>query len=227
MSFGTLYGVSVGPGDPELLTLKAVRRIRQCSVIAVPRTKGSNTLALDIASQAVDLREKRILYLDQLMSTDQEAMQQRYAENAELLFRELSNGIDVALLNLGDVTVYSSCAYLMDLLSRRGVSCEMLPGVTSFCACAALLGQSLAEWDQALHIFPGSYEDLEKALDMPGGKVLMKPARALPRIRDIIVKKGLQDQTSVVSDCGLPTQRICSIMDEEIHSYFTMILIRP
>ncbi len=227
MGNGMLYGVSVGPGDPELLTLKALRIIRQSPVIAVPRTRGGNTLALDIAAQAVELEGKKILYLDQLMGTDQEAMQQRYAENAARVMDELADGADVALLNLGDVTIYSTCAYIMELVAQKGFRCEMLPGVTSFCACAALLGQSLAEWDQPLHIFPGSYQDLDAALDTPGGKVLMKSARALPVIREKIIQRGLQDRTSVVSDCGLPTQKIYSITDEDIHSYFTMIIIRP
>lgn len=226
MERGILYGVSVGPGDPELLTLKALRIIRQCPVIAVPRTKGSNTLALDIAAQAVDLKDKQLLYLDQLMSTDREAMQLRYAENAGLVLAELACGRDVALLNLGDVSIYSTCSYIAELVRQAGYRCEMIAGVTSYSACAARLGQSLADWDQPLCIYPGSFRQIDAALDAPGGKVLMKPAHALPALREKILARGLQDRTRVVSDCGLPTEEIHAIEDETIRSYFTTILIR-
>lgn len=227
MKAGTLFGVSVGPGDPELLTLKAVRTIARCSVIAAPRTKGGKTLALDIASGVVPLDGKRFLYLDHRMTTDRSALLQQYEENAQCIIAELEAGADVALLNLGDVSIYSTCSYIMDAVRKAGYDCTMIPGVTSFCACAAAVGQSLAQWDQPLHIFPGSYQDVDSALDAPGGKVLMKPASSLPDLRRKILAKGLQGKTHVVADCGLPTQKISSIEDEDIVSYFTTIFIHP
>lgn len=227
MTAGTLYGVSVGPGDPELLTVKAIRIIRQCPVIAVPRTKGGKTLALDIASRTVSLDGKRFLYLEHRMTTDKSALMQQYEVNARRITAELDAGADVALLNLGDVSIYSTCSYILDVVRKAGYDCKMIPGVTSFCACAAATQQSLAQWDQPLSIFPGSYENVDSALDVPGGKVLMKPASALHALRGMILEKGLQEKCCVVSDCGLPTQKISSIEDEDIVSYFTTIIIRP
>jgi precorrin-2/cobalt-factor-2 C20-methyltransferase len=115
----------------------------------------------------------------------------------------------------------------MDRIRNAGYTYEMIPGVTSFCACAAAAQQSLVQWDQPLTIFPGSYGDIDSALDTPGSKVLMKPASSLPILRKKILEKGLQKKCRVVSDCGLPSQKIGSIEDEDIVSYFTTILIHP
>lgn len=227
MEHGILFGVSVGPGDPELITVKALRTMERCPVIAVPRTGNSKTLALDIARQATDLRDKEILYLDHRMVKDPEILQQQYQENAEQVIAYLKQGHHVALLNLGDVSVYSTYSYIAEEVKSAGFRCEMIPGVTSFCACAALLNQSLTEATKPLSIFPGSYKDLAAALDTPGGKVLMKSTKALPALRAAILERGLTDKTMVVSDCGLLTQSVHAITDEDIQSYFSTILIRP
>lgn len=227
MEYGILYGVSVGPGDPELITLKALRTMEKCPVIAVPRTGGTKTLALEIARQAMDLNGKEILYLDHRMVRDADTLRAQYRENAAILTEYLQQGKDVALLNLGDVSVYSTYCYIAEEVKKAGFPCEMIPGVTSFCACAALLGQSLTEATLPLSIFPGSYTNLENALDTPGGKVLMKSTKALPELRTAIAERGLEKKTAVVSDCGLPSQSIHKITDEDIQSYFSTVLIRP
>lgn len=227
MMDGILFGVSVGPGDPELLTVKALRTLERCLVVAVPRTGGEKTLALDIARQAVDLSGKEILYLEHRMVRDPEVLKQQYQENAAQIAVYLKQGKDVAMLNLGDVAVYSTYSYIAREVEQMGFSCQMIPGVTSFCACAALLGESLTAADQPLSIFPGSYSDLEAALDTPGGKVLMKSRHALPSLREAITARGLEDRTAVVSDCGLPSQCIHAITDEDIQSYFSTVVIKP
>ncbi len=227
MEHGILYGVSVGPGDPELITVTALRTLEKCPVIAAPRTGGRKTLALDIARKTTDLSSKEILYLEHRMVTDTDTLQKQYRENAEQIAEYLKQGKDVALLNLGDVSVYSTYCYIAEKLRQANFHCEMIPGVTSFCACAALLGQSLTEVTQPLSIFPGSYADLDAALDTPGGKVLMKSTKALPYLRTAIQKRGLEEKTTIVSDCGLPSQRIHTITDEDIQSYFSTVLIKP
>lgn len=223
---GTLYGVSVGPGDPELITVKAMKILKGCAVIATPRIHGAKTVALDIARQAVDLSDKEILYLDHRMVTEEETLRKQYRENTSAVASFLEQGKDVAMLNLGDVSVYSTYSYIAREIQTLGFACRMIPGVTSFCACAALLGRSLTDAREPLSIFPGSYDDLQNALDTPGGKVLMKSARALPALREAIREKGLEEKTAVVSDCGLPTQAVHTIEDD-ISSYFTTVLIAP
>jgi len=223
---GILYGVSVGPGDPELITLKALKILKDCAVIAAPRTHGAKTVALDIARQAADLSGKEILYLEHRMVTEEETLRKQYRENGLAVASFLAQGKNVAMLNLGDVSVYSTYSYIAQEVQAMGYECVMIPGVTSFCACAALLGRSLTDAREPLSIFPGSYNDLGSALDTPGGKVLMKSARAIPALREAIREKGLEEKTAVVSDCGLPTQAVHTI-DDDISSYFTTVLIAP
>ena len=102
MKYGILYGVSVGPGDPELMTVKAVRILERCPVVAAPRTAGEKTLALDIASGAADLRGKTILNLEFAMTRDPAELAASHRAAADTLENELREGRDVAMLNLGE-----------------------------------------------------------------------------------------------------------------------------
>ena len=152
---GTFYGVSVGPGDPELMTLQAVRRLENCPVIAAPQTPKGGMLALDIAKGAVDLSGKTILPLCFAMSLDPAVQKAAHIEAARAVKEYLDAGQDVAMLNLGDVSVYATFGYLQEILEAEGCKTVMLPGVTSFCAAAARLGQSLTGgMEQPLTIAP-------------------------------------------------------------------------
>ena len=140
---GVLYGVSVGPGDPELMTLKAVRCLEKCPVIAAPQTAGGRMLALDIARGAVGLDGKTILPLRFAMSRDPEVLRASHEEAARAVKEYLDAGQDVAMLNLGDVSVYATFGYLQEILEAEGYKTVRIPGVPSFCAAAARLGQPL------------------------------------------------------------------------------------
>lgn len=151
---GVFYGVGIGPGDPELLTLKALRVLERCPVIAAPQTKSGEMLALDIARQAAALEDKTILPLFFTMERDKEKQQQAHMRAADAVEEHLAAGRDVAMLNLGDVSIYATYSYLKDLLDQRGYETEMVPGVPSFCAVAAQLGVSLTTMNAPLHIVP-------------------------------------------------------------------------
>lgn len=127
---GTFYGVSVGPGDPELMTLQAVRRLENCPVIAAPRTPKGGMLALDIAKGAVDLSGKTILPLRFARSLDPAVQKAAHIEAARAVKEYLDAGQDVAMLNLGDVSVYATFGYLQEILEAEGCKTVMLPGVT-------------------------------------------------------------------------------------------------
>jgi precorrin-2/cobalt-factor-2 C20-methyltransferase len=229
MNKGKFYGVSVGPGDPQLLTLKAAERIRSSGVLAVPRTADGRSLALRIASEAVDVTGKTIEYLDFLMTRDRAALGSRHDAMADRMAAHLDAGRDVAMLSLGDASLYSSYSYLRDLLAGRGYGTETIPGVTSFCACAAILNRSLTDMDAPLHILPAGENGLEGALGQPGGYVLMKSGGALEDVKKTLRDRGLRAKSAMVVDCGLPTQRIFEDIDEapDECSYFTTILIAP
>ena len=116
---GTFYGVSVGPGDPELMTLQAVRRLENCPVIAAPQTPKGGMLALDIAKGAVELSGKTILPLRFAMSLDPAVQKAAHIEAARAVKEYLDAGQDVAMLNLGDVSVYATSAITMYLFKNR------------------------------------------------------------------------------------------------------------
>ena len=225
---GVLYGVSVGPGDPELLTVKAVRVLERCGVIAAPRTRSGGTLALDIVRRAVSLEGKTVLPLFFSMGRDREAWRESHRQAAAEIQACLDQGRDVAMPNLGDVSIYSTFGYLMELLREKGYEAVMIPGVPSFCAAAARLGVSLCSGDAPLHIVPVSGQNPEPALDWPGAKVLMKAGGSLPGVTEALRKSGQLDRAALVEDCGLPTERVCADLTENVEKtgYFATVIVK-
>ena len=204
---GTFYGVSVGPGNPELMTLQAVRRLENCPVIAAPQTPKGGMLALDIAKGAVELSGKTILPLRFAMSLDPAVQKAAHIEAARAVKEYLDAGQDVAMLNLGDVSVYATFGYLQEILEAEGCKTVMLPGVTSFCAAAARLGQSLTGgMEQPLTIAPGRCA--AKVLAAPGAKVLMKSGRQLSETLAALADAGLLSRSAMVCNCGLPNEEV-------------------
>ena len=224
---GTFYAVSVGPGDPELLTLQAVRVLENTPVSAAPQTASGQMLALDIARGAVDLTGKSVLPLRFTMSHDAAVRAESYRAAASAVEAELRQGRDVAMVNLGDVALFATAYYIFAEIERDGFPARMLPGVTSVAAVAARLGQSLTEMEQPLHILPASC-DLDAALALPGTKVLMKSGSAIHEIVAALGRAGLLKRASMVADCGLPSERVFRDLREipENVSYFATILVR-
>ena len=226
---GIFYGVGVGPGDPELMTLKAVRVLTECPVIAAPQTKSGEMLALDIASGAVDLKDKELLPLFFSMDRDKAVQRTAHERAARAVREKLDEGLDVAMLNLGDVSIYATWCYLMDILNEEGYETVMVPGVPSFCAVAAKLGVSLTEMNSAIHIAPGS-GDLEKVLDLSGTKVLMKSGRQLPAVLETLKNRGQLEKTMLIENCGLPGETVCRDLERESPAegagYFATLIVK-
>ena len=227
MEKGIFYAVGVGPGDPEWMTRQACRVLESCPVIAAPRTASGEMLALSIARGAVDLGGKTVLPLEFAMSRETSVRAEGYERAADTIARELDAGRDVAMVNLGDVSIYATAYYVLDTLRRRGYDTRMIPGVASFCAVAAVLGRSLTEMEQPLHIYPAGASDLDAALVLPGTKVLMKSGRAIGETAAALARHGLADASAMVADCGLPTQQIfetMTVLPEKI-SYFATVIV--
>ena len=119
MEKGTLYGVSIGPGDHELITVKAMNIISECKYIATPHTGTGDSLALSIVSKATDLSQKEIMLLEFPMTKDKDILAESHKNAAESIAKVLDEGEDVAMLNLGDVTIFSTFAYTMDQLLEK------------------------------------------------------------------------------------------------------------
>lgn len=225
---GTLYGVGIGPGDPELITLKAVRVMKESGVIAVPKSGDGERVALNIARQAVPLNEKELIELDMPMTKDREILRFSHIQAADTIIEYLDRGIDVAFLTLGDPSIYSTYIYVHRLVREKGFKTEIIPGVPSFCAVSAKLGDALVETSQPLHILPGSYGDLRESLQLSGTKVLMKSGKAFGEVKTALTELGLLESAKMVENCGLENERIYdSLSDAESKAgYFTIIVVK-
>ena len=161
------------------------------------------------------------------MSREEGALRAAHRAAAETVRPHLEAGRDVAMAVLGDVSLYSTFCYVMEILRGEGFPCAMVPGVPSFCAAAALLGRSLTRPDAPLHILPGGWEGVERALDLPGTKVLMKSGRQYPRLLEELDRRGMLEGAAMVENCGLPGQRAFPTLGDRPEStgYFTTILL--
>lgn len=218
---GILHGVSVGAGDPQLMTLKAKKLIDTCAVIAAPRTRGENTLALDIAKGVCDMSGKDIVYLDFAMSTDTAVLGKTHKLAAEKLILYLSDGKDVALLSLGDISIYSTFSYIAEYIAASGFEYDICAGVPSFCAAAAELKKPLVSGNETLAVFPACSESFDSLMRLNGTKVIMKSAGQVEKI----IEAAGGAEIIAVENCGLENERIAPITDGGF-GYFTTIIIR-
>ena len=225
---GILYGVGVGPGDPELMTLKAVKTIENCEVIVSPDSGQERSVAYEIALKVCHgLEEKEHLRLELPMTRDKKVLEQCRKNAAEQIVKVLKDGKDVAFLTLGDPSIYSTYSYIHRIVKVMGFPAKTIAGVPSFCAAAALLGDSLVDAGQLLKILPGSYGNVGQELDTNGVKVLMKSGRAMGNLKKLLQEKGLSDSSQVVINCGMAGERVCSLEDlGESESYFSMVIVK-
>lgn len=226
---GKLYGVGVGPGEWELMTLKAVRIIRESQLIVIPASGQAVNAAYTIAKGAVpNLDKKEILEVSMPMTRDKQKLNDSRDKAAEQIADHLKAGKDVAFLTLGDPSIYSTYIYIHQRLLAAGYEAEMVPGIPSFCAAAAALNEGLTEASDALHVIPASYEGLTEAMEMKGTKILMKSGKSIGAIRDMILDHPDKWSAKMVERCGMEGQRIftrAEDMDPEA-SYFSIIVVK-
>jgi len=220
----TLYGIGVGPGDPELMTRKAWRLVSQAPVVAYPAPVGGDSFARRIAADAIKGREIRIdIPMDVLRFPAQDA----YDTAAKDISAELDAGNDVAVLCEGDPFFYGSFMYLFARLADR-YRTEIIPGVTSVTACAAALLRPLSARNEVLTIIPGTLaeEHLAERIAMADALAIMKVGRHLPKIRRVLEAQGLSDSAGYVERASVPEQRVMPLADApETAPYFSMILV--
>lgn len=228
MMRGTLYGVGVGPGDPELMTYKAVRVIEECQVIAVPAKGKQHAVSYKIAAGKVKNIEKKIcLDLETPMTKDRRILEENYEKAAEKIIEELERGHDVAYLTLGDPTVYSTYIYVHRIIKDKGYKAKIVNGIPSFCAVSARLDESLADRAEELHVIPSSY-GIKEALEYPGTKVLMKPASRLSEVKRCLGEKGGNIDVKMVENCGMPEEQIYETIEEipEQSGYYSLLIVK-
>lgn len=223
---GILYGIGVGPGDPELLTLKAVNIIKRCDVIAAPGQDCEKSVAYQIASMAVpEMTDKECIGVELPMTRDQN-VQQKYHEQAVAKLEEyLNQGKQVGFLNLGDVTVYASYLYLHRRILAHGYKARLISGVPSFCAAAARLGIGLAENSQQLHVL-SQPEQIPAGLSLPGTKVIMKMGKNIGQVKEWLRESG--QQVWMVENCGMEGEQVY-VDSENINEkagYYSLLVVK-
>lgn len=223
---GIFYGVGVGPGDPELMTCKACRLIRENRVIALPGAQPEETLAYRIAVQSVpELAEKQLLALVMPMTHDRDKMARSHREAADTVERVLDQGENVVFLTLGDPTIYSTFSYVQELIERDGYPTEMVSGVPSFCAAAARVNQPLVCWNEPLHVVPAAHR-LTETLSDGGQYVLMKSGRRMKEVKEMLAASGRD--VIAVENCGIEGERVYRGVEEipDDAGYYSLVMAK-
>ncbi len=223
---GTLYGIGLGPGDPELITLKAARLIEGATTIAYPTLAGGDSFARAIARDLIQPGTREIR-MDVPMTTQRAPAQNAYDQGAAEIAKVLETGENVVCLCEGDPFFYGSFMYLNARLTGR-FDVEIIPGVTSITACAAQAGMPLAARNERLTVLPGPLPEAELKTRIEGAEsvAIMKVGRHLPKIRSVIEALGLTDQATYIERATLPEQVVLPLSQApENAPYFSMILL--
>jgi len=230
--------VGVGPGDPDLMTIKAARILRQVSCICVPRGREEgSSLALSIIEGVVDLSGKDIVeaYFPMKKTRSDAAddeLPERWNETAANILKRLEKGIDVAFITIGDPTIYSTFFYLYDRLMdlKPDIFIDIIPGVSSITAAAARSGISLGLADEKIAIIPAAYAgDLGRVLSEFDTVVLMKVNRVFDTVSRYLTEAGLAESAVYISKAGMREEAVIrglgAVRKEDL-SYFSLIIAR-
>ena len=227
MTGGCLYGLGVGPGDPELVTLKAARILQACPVVAYPAPDDGVSFARSIVA---DLMPAGVTEIPMVipMRTERYPAFEVYDAAAGTIGGHLDAGRDVAVLCEGDPFFYGSFMYLFSRLAGR-YRIEIVPGVTSLTACAAALGRPLAGRNDVLSVVPATLDEgaLRDRLEAADAAAIIKLGRHLDKVRRVLDHLGLTGSAGYVERATLPNQKAVPLarLDVEMAPYFSMILV--
>jgi len=226
-TMSTLYGLGVGPGDPELLTVKAWRIIGQAPVIAYPVANGSDSLARRIAAPFIpdDVIEVPLAIP---MRSEREPAREAYDEAARLIAEHLDAGKDVAFLCEGDPFFYGSFMYLHERLQPTH-NIVVVPGVTSLTACAAAIGRPLAARNDLLKVLPAPLDEARLAAEIAVADAIafIKVGKHFDKIRRLLRDAGLADRAVIVERATRDGEKITPLEDipDGERPYFSTILV--
>ena len=224
---GTLFGIGVGPGDPELITLKAARLIAACPVVAFLSADGKAGLARNIATHHIDASQLE-LTIEMPMRVSRAEGQAAYDEAAARIEAHLNAGSDVAFLCEGDPLFYGSFMYL---LARLGTNypVEIVPGVASPMAAAAFAKAPLCAREDAFAVIPATLDDARiiEIMSAVDTAVIMKLGRHLPRIKALLQDQGLAETSTYVERASMEGQRMMPLNETQNAAapYFSLLLV--
>lgn len=223
---GTLYGVGVGPGDSELLTLKAVRLIQSCPVLAWPAPLEGEGLARTIAAPHVPPGKTEIA-IRLSFRPERDDTDHAYDAAAETIAGHLTAGRDVAVLCEGDPLFFGSFIYLLTRLHDR-FAVEVVPGIASPMAASAVALRPLSTLEDGVAIIPAtrSEAEIERLLAAAQSAVIMKVGRHLPKVRRVLDRLNLSGKALVVERATQDRQRLIPLADAAEAPYFSLILVQ-
>jgi precorrin-2/cobalt-factor-2 C20-methyltransferase len=235
MNRGTLYGIGVGPGDPDLITVKAAKILAACPHVFVPAAKSEGgSVAFTIARNHIN-PQAQIHEIVFPMTTNRAELEARWEESARAVAEPLEAGSDACFLTLGDAFLYSTYIYMLRALRRRIPDVEVItvPGITAFSAAAALAEFPVGEAKERVTIIPTAddLEEVRQAVSAGGTVVLMKIGKRLERILEILEGFGVMDSGVFISRAGMGDQRIVKCLRDlrgaqEDTGYLSIILVK-
>lgn len=230
-STGTFYGIGVGPGDPELLTVKAIDALKKIDVLIAPKTeKKSDSVALSIAQPYLKSSVETVYQTFPMIKDFAEDKETFEANTAEILSL-LRGGKNVGFATLGDPMFYSTYIYIFRLLEPCGVNIVTIPGVPAFLAIAAQIGRPLAYGNDVLTIIPATadLDAIKTSLARADSTVIMKVYKNFPEIVDELIAHDMIADAVLVSRCGLDDEKIITDVTAHKHerlNYLSTILTR-
>ncbi|MCC7561776.1 MAG: precorrin-2 C(20)-methyltransferase [Methanobrevibacter arboriphilus] len=224
---GKLFGIGIGPGDYELLTIKALKVLKNVPIICSPRSAPKKeSIALSIINPIIKKRENgkseynyeddnlknqtsslKILEPVFPMTEDKKTLEKHWDEASELISKYLNKGLDVAFITLGDPSIYSTFSYVQKRL-EKSFKIEVIPGINSFTACASSIGKPLVEKDEILIIIPKIDDRIEKLLKEGDSFVLMKTSRNTEELENIIYEQRGEKEITSVQNCTMENEKI-------------------
>ena len=201
-----LYGIGVGPGDADYLTIKGKKRINEADVLLCPeKSKGSGSFAFEIIKEHIENENLEIVNLVYPMHYDDKTLKSMWEVNGDIINEYLKAGKNVAFITLGDPTVYSTFMYTLPFIDKSLMDLEIVPGITSFCAVACQVGQPLMVREESLKIIPVRKNDkdqLSEAIKHNDNVILMKPSNNSEQIIQMLKENNLEDKFMLISKVG-------------------------
>lgn len=232
-SYGTFYGLGVGPGDPDLLTIKAARILNKVAVVfTAASSKNDYSLAHDIARPHLSAQVKT-RRLDFPMTLRGDELNRAWRKNAEDIVAVLAQGQDAAFLTLGDSSTYSTYSYLLPFLAEIAPQAKIVtvPGITSYQLAAASLNMPLLVGRESFTVLSGieTPEKLRNLLKESDNLAILKTYKSFRRLRNLLAEEGLLDKAILFTNLGLPDEKVITDLNslgDQQPGYFSLMVIK-
>jgi precorrin-2/cobalt-factor-2 C20-methyltransferase len=233
MCKGALYGIGVGPGDPELLTVKAFRKLQECPVIAYPKKmRGSKSYAYKIIEVYIRPEEKEMLGLVFPMTKNEEVLEREWNKAVDVIYEKIAQGKDVAFVTEGDPLLYSTFIHLMKVMKEKypDVEIHSIPGISSVNGAVSRLTIPLADGDEQVAIIPANddVEKMRKAIENHDAVVFLKVAKVIDVLLEMLRELGLENKAHVVTKVTSDEEILWNINELEGAdlNYLSLMVVR-